>query len=82
MAQTGAIGDDLEGLVNYALNVEGVEVGILFKETENGQVKVSMRSSGKADVSAIAQLFGGGGHVRAAGCTYRWKLGPMQYPIL
>ncbi len=68
MAQTGAIGDDLEGLVNYALNVEGVEVGILFKETENGQVKVSMRSSGKADVSAIAQLFGGGGHVRAAGC--------------
>ena len=68
MAETGAIGDDLEGLVNYALNVEGVEVGILFKETENGQVKVSMRSSGKADVSAIAQLFGGGGHVRAAGC--------------
>ncbi|SFI52390.1 phosphoesterase RecJ domain-containing protein [Paenibacillus sp. UNC496MF] len=68
MAETGAVGDDLEGLVNYALNVEGVEVGILFKETENGEVKVSMRSSGKADVAAIAQSFGGGGHVRAAGC--------------
>ncbi|QHW30023.1 bifunctional oligoribonuclease/PAP phosphatase NrnA [Paenibacillus rhizovicinus] len=68
MADTGAVGEDLEGLVNYALNVEGVEVGILFKETENGDVKVSMRSSGKADVSAIAQTFGGGGHVRAAGC--------------
>ncbi|MBM7564658.1 DHH family phosphoesterase [Paenibacillus sacheonensis] len=68
MAETGAVGDDLEGLVNYALNVDGVEVGILFKETENGDVKVSMRSSGKADVSAIAQSFGGGGHVRAAGC--------------
>ncbi|WP_219836704.1 bifunctional oligoribonuclease/PAP phosphatase NrnA [Paenibacillus sp. R14(2021)] len=68
MADTGAVGDDLEGLVNYALNVEGVEVGILFKETENGDVKVSMRSSGKADVAAIAQSFGGGGHVRAAGC--------------
>lgn len=68
MIETGAISDDMEGLVNYALNVEGVEVGILFKGTENGQMKVSMRSSGKADVAAIAQLFGGGGHVRAAGC--------------
>lgn len=68
MAETGAVGDDLEGLVNYALNVEGVEVGILLKETENGEVKVSMRSAGMVDVSAIAQSFGGGGHVRAAGC--------------
>lgn len=68
MLDTGATGEDLEGLVNYARNVEGVEVGALFKETENGQVKVSLRSSGKADVAAIAQSFGGGGHVRAAGC--------------
>lgn len=68
MAETGAVGDDLEGLVNYARNVEGVEVGILFKETENGDVKVSMRSAGRADVAAIAQIFGGGGHIRAAGC--------------
>ncbi|CAH1197778.1 Bifunctional oligoribonuclease and PAP phosphatase NrnA [Paenibacillus plantiphilus] len=68
MAETGAVGDDLEGLVNYARNVEGVEVGILFKETDNGDVKVSMRSAGVADVAAIAQAFGGGGHIRAAGC--------------
>ncbi|MCQ6557872.1 DHH family phosphoesterase [Paenibacillus mendelii] len=68
MLDTGATGEDLEGLVNYARNVEGVEVGLLFKETENGQVKVSLRSSGMADVAAIAQSFGGGGHVRAAGC--------------
>ncbi|BBH20827.1 DHH family phosphoesterase [Paenibacillus baekrokdamisoli] len=74
MTETGAIGDDLEGLVNYALNVEGVEVGILFKETDNGQVKVSMRSSGKVDVAAIAQLYGGGGHVRAAGCRLEESL--------
>ncbi|UVI32544.1 DHH family phosphoesterase [Paenibacillus spongiae] len=68
MQETGATGEDLEGLVNYARNVEGVEIGLLFKETENGQVKVSLRSSGKADVAAIAKSFGGGGHVRAAGC--------------
>ncbi|MBW7473252.1 bifunctional oligoribonuclease/PAP phosphatase NrnA [Paenibacillus oenotherae] len=78
MAETGAIGDDLEGLVNYARNVEGVEVGILFKETENGDVKVSMRSVGQADVAAIAQTFGGGGHVRAAGCKLN---GPISEAI-
>jgi phosphoesterase RecJ-like protein len=69
LRECGAVADDLEGIVNYALNVDGVEVGILFKETEAGQVKASLRSAGKADVAAIAQSFGGGGHVRASGCT-------------
>jgi phosphoesterase RecJ-like protein len=78
MADTGAVGEDLEGLVNYARNVDGVEVGILFKETAEGHVKVSMRSSGNADVAAIAQQFGGGGHVRAAGCRLD---GPMPAAI-
>ncbi|MFB9329745.1 bifunctional oligoribonuclease/PAP phosphatase NrnA [Paenibacillus aurantiacus] len=68
LAATGATSEDLEGLVNYARNVEGVDVGMLFKEAADGCVKVSLRSSGAANVSAIAQTFGGGGHVRAAGC--------------
>lgn len=69
LPSTGATSEDMEGIVNYALNVDGVEVGILFKETENGFVKASLRSAGKADVAGIAKSFGGGGHVRAAGCT-------------
>lgn len=64
----GAVSEDLEGIVNYVLNVDGVEVGILLKESENGQIKASIRSAGRVDVSAVAQSFGGGGHVRAAGC--------------
>ncbi|MFC3344391.1 DHH family phosphoesterase [Paenibacillus abyssi] len=68
LVETGAVGEDLEGLVNYARNIDGVEVGILFKSTEEGQIKVSLRSAGVVDVAAIAQMFGGGGHVRAAGC--------------
>ncbi len=64
----GAVPEDIEGIVNYALNVDGVEVGILFKEAEDGSVKASLRSAGKANVAEIAQSFGGGGHVRAAGC--------------
>lgn len=78
LAKTGAAPEDLEGLVNYARNVDGVEVGILFKELMNGQVKVSLRSAGMADVAAIAQSFGGGGHVRAAGCRHD---GPLTQSI-
>lgn len=75
LAVCGAVPEDLEGIVNYALNVDGVEVGILFKETSDGGVKASMRSAGKADVAAIAQSFGGGGHVRASGCRLE---GPLE----
>ena len=61
--------EDMDGLVNYPRNVEGVEVGILFKEYAPGRFKASLRSAGLVDVAAVAQLFGGGGHVRAAGCS-------------
>ncbi|MEW9697675.1 bifunctional oligoribonuclease/PAP phosphatase NrnA [Paenibacillus sp. SI8] len=66
---TGATSEDLDGLVNYPRNVEGVEVGMLFKEKAPGIIKVSLRSAGQVDVARIAQSLGGGGHVRASGCT-------------
>ncbi|RIX51782.1 bifunctional oligoribonuclease/PAP phosphatase NrnA [Paenibacillus nanensis] len=78
LTDCGAVPEDLEGIVNYALNVDGVEVGILFKETNDGAVKASLRSAGKADVAAIAQTFGGGGHVRASGCRLD---GPIEEAI-
>jgi len=68
MEETGAAQEDLEGLVNYARNVEGVEVGMLFKENGPASVKVSLRSAGHVNVAEVARHFGGGGHVRAAGC--------------
>ncbi len=74
MEESGASNEDLEGLVSYPRNIEGVEIGILFKEVQEEVYKVSMRSSGAADVSRIAQHFGGGGHLRAAGCTVQGKL--------
>lgn len=66
--------EDMDGLVNYARNVEGVEIGMLFKEKQPGVVKVSFRSGGQANVAELAQRFGGGGHVRAAGCTIHGTL--------
>ncbi|WP_010491242.1 DHH family phosphoesterase [Paenibacillus elgii] len=74
LSATDASSEDMDGLVNYARNVEGVEVGMLFKEKEPGIVKVSFRSGGLADVAALAQKFGGGGHVKAAGCTIRGSM--------
>ncbi|MCU6707149.1 bifunctional oligoribonuclease/PAP phosphatase NrnA [Paenibacillus sp. J5C_2022] len=74
LKQCGAVSEDMEGIVNYALNVDGVEIGILFKETDDGGVKASLRSAGKADVAVIAKQFGGGGHVRASGCRIEQPL--------
>lgn len=59
---------DLEGIVNQLLYTRGVEVAIFMHELRSGEYKVSMRSNGKVDVSKISMFFGGGGHVRAAGC--------------
>lgn len=61
-----AVGDDLEGLVDYPRSVEGVHVALLFRQTPRG-VKISFRSDGTVDVNALARAFGGGGHVRASG---------------
>lgn len=72
--ETGATNEDLDGLVNYPRNIEGVEVGLLFKQVTPNKFKISLRSAGKADVSAIAKSFGGGGHVRASGCSIEGSL--------
>ncbi len=60
---------DLDGVVDGLRDVSEVEGAIFLYESGNNQFKVSMRSKKKMNVSKIAQVFGGGGHVRAAGCT-------------
>ena len=57
-----------EGFVDFPLNVDGVEVAASIMEVRHRQYKVSLRSKEYADVNKIAGIFGGGGHVRAAGC--------------
>jgi phosphoesterase RecJ-like protein len=69
LAAAGAKMSELDGLVNYPRNIEGVDIGILFKEVRENEYKISLRSGKHADVSAVAQRLGGGGHVRAAGVT-------------
>jgi phosphoesterase RecJ-like protein len=60
-------GEDFDGLIEHARSIEGTEVALLFRETDEGKTKISFRSNGHADVNRLARMFGGGGHVKAAG---------------
>ena len=60
--------DATEGIVNFGLTVDTVEVSVCIFEVKKGQYKVSFRSKGKVNVNEIAGLFGGGGHILASGC--------------
>ena len=60
---------DLEGVVSHMRQTKGVEVAIFLYELDENEYKISMRSNGDVDVSIISQLFGGGGHKKAAGVT-------------
>ena len=78
MEKYQALSEHSEGIVNYPISLENVEIGLLFRETENGTVKVGLRSRARFDVNRIALLFGGGGHQQAAGCTLA---GPLEEAI-
>lgn len=65
----GVTPKDMDGIVNQLRNTIGVEVAIFMYEVEWLRYKVSLRSKDYIDVSRVAAAFGGGGHVRAAGCT-------------
>jgi phosphoesterase RecJ-like protein len=63
----GAAVEDMEGIVNYTRDIEGVEIGILFYVENPSEVKVGFRSH-HVDISVLAGKFNGGGHPKAAGC--------------
>jgi bifunctional oligoribonuclease and PAP phosphatase NrnA len=75
MERCGALDEDCEGLVNYALGISGVEVALFFREVAQERIRVSIRSKGAVDVAAIAAKFGGGGHECAGGFSLE---GPVQ----
>ncbi len=78
----GAINIHPEGIINHTLMVKGVEVGLLFRETAPGQMKIGFRSKGAVDVASIADLFGGGGHRQAAGARMDAGMEECQSKIL
>jgi phosphoesterase RecJ-like protein len=65
-----ALESDTENFVNFIISIEGVKLGLLFIELKNG-FKVSLRSKGKIPANKLAGVFGGGGHLNAAGARFR-----------
>ncbi len=78
MDRAGAIDEDCEGLVNYALAIHGVEVAAFFRELADGRYRVSLRSKGNLNVATVAERFGGGGHECASGCSLD---GPLSVAV-
>lgn len=74
MEQAGRIQFDTDQLLEPIRSVIGVEVAALFKELYSGGVKLSLRATGDVDVQAIASVFGGGGHRKAAGATLKMAM--------
>jgi phosphoesterase RecJ-like protein len=78
MERFGALEEDCEGLVNYALSISGIEVAIFFREVAQERIRVSIRSKGAVNVAEIAQKFGGGGHECAGGFSTE---GPVEESV-
>jgi bifunctional oligoribonuclease and PAP phosphatase NrnA len=78
MERCHASDEDCEGLVNYALAIQGIEVALFFREQADGRFRVSLRSKGSVNVAAVAEAMGGGGHTCASGCSIE---GPLSAAV-
>ena len=73
---------DFEGLTSITLQVEGVQLGLLVKQKGENTFKISARTTDEIDACAFCANFGGGGHVRAAGCEIKGSLEEVKAKLL
>jgi phosphoesterase RecJ-like protein len=82
LAETGEQPTASESFVDLLGTTKRADINVLFKEVEPRRVRVSMRTTEKADAVAITSIFGGGGHARAAGCTLEVPLAEARELVL
>ncbi|PIU42160.1 MAG: hypothetical protein COS99_01725 [Candidatus Omnitrophica bacterium CG07_land_8_20_14_0_80_42_15] len=78
-------GVDLKGteeFVNFPRAVDGTEVALFFREEKDDKIHVSFRSKSSVDVNKIASAFGGGGHIKAAGCLTKGTIDEVKERVL
>lgn len=75
-------GDELDGIADYPRSVAGTRIAVLFRDLGHDRVKVSFRSTGDADVHALARQFGGGGHAKASGALITGSLESVRAAVL
>ena len=67
MKELGIEKDDTNSTSEMLLKIEGMEISLFVREQEDGLLKGSFRANDKYNVNKIASIFGGGGHIKAAG---------------
>jgi phosphoesterase RecJ-like protein len=78
LQRCGARMEDTDGLVERMRSLRGVQIAVLLKEVDAECIKAAMRAKTHGDVAAIACRHGGGGHVKAAGCTLHDNLAAVR----
>ena len=73
---------EFEGMASIPLSVEGVEIGITIRQRHEQVYKLSVRTTETLDASAFCRQFGGGGHIRAAGCEIRGTLDEVREKVM
>ena len=74
--------DDVDSISGFARSIEGVEIGIMIREVEDGGGKISLRTSEHYNASELCKALGGGGHAAAAGATVPGGITGARHAIL
>jgi phosphoesterase RecJ-like protein len=82
MQQTRASDSAYDDVTSVMMRIDGMQISALFKERDDGNVKLSLRSRAGIDVAEIARTWGGGGHTQAAGATIQKTLDEAQREVL
>lgn len=82
LEESGSLDEDTEGITDELRRISGTKAVILLKEASDGSIKVSFRGKYGFDVKRVATVFGGGGHLLAAGCTINNSLGEAEELVL
>lgn len=79
--ETGCDESEFGAIVALSRQIEGVSLGVTFKERSNGKVDVSVRTNEEFDASKLCMHFGGGGHARAAGCSFECSIDEAEMKV-
>jgi len=82
LSEIKAKDEEIEGIIDVASTLNKIGISLLFREAEDGKIKVSFRSKGVFDVNKFAAKFKGGGHPNAAGCLQSGKIDEIKEKIL
>ncbi|MTD13720.1 bifunctional oligoribonuclease/PAP phosphatase NrnA [Nakamurella sp. YIM 132087] len=78
----GLRSEELDSVIDIVRTTKGTQVAAVFKQAGPAHWQVSLRSLPGTDVSAVATVLGGGGHVRAAGYSCDGTIGQARERLL